>query len=229
MKLYSELASWWSVLTPEGTYDLEAEFFCALLGSEIESIMELGSGIGAMASSFPPHLRSILIDQSSDMIAQSTIRNPNALHVCACVSELFLEERVDAVLIHDSVMYMNTSAMLYEMFACAYRHLNTGGMVLVVPDVVREFFSEHSLSGGAQEGARAIQLLEWHWKPKESHDTYQLEFSVLTRDGEVVQSHHETHTLGLYSIQEYTQALKDTGFQIVEVQEEGRYFLAQKK
>ena len=64
MHLYSSLASWWSVLTPPGTYDMEAEFFCALLGTDIDSLMELGSGIGAMASSVPQHIRCVLVDQS---------------------------------------------------------------------------------------------------------------------------------------------------------------------
>ena len=228
MKLYSELASWWSVLTPEGTYDLEAEFFCALLGTEIESIMELGAGIGAMAASFPTHIRCILVDHSPQMIEQSKLRNPESVHICGDVRDVFLEERVDAILIHDAVMYMETPTKLREMFTCAYRHLKKGGKVLVVPDVVREFFEEHSLSGGAEEANRAIQILEWHWQPEDAQQTYQLEFSLLTREDGIVRSHHESHTLGLYSIEEYTQALTDIGFQIIEVQEEGRFFLAEK-
>ena len=228
MQLYSTFAQWWSILTPEGTYDLEAEFFCALLGTDIKSIMELGSGIGAMASSFPSHLHCILVDQSPQMIAQSRLRNPKATHVCARVQEVFLEERVDAVLIHDAVMYMNSLQKLHEMFLCAYRHLNPGGSVLVVPDVVFETFEEHSLSGGAQEDGRAIQVLEWHWKPEPETKSYQVEFSILTRENGVVSSHHESHTLGLYRIEEYRQILEDVGFSIVEIEEEGRYFLAKR-
>ena len=228
MQLYSTLAAWWSVLTPEGTYDLEAEFFCAMLGTDIQSIMELGSGIGAMASSFPPHLRCILVDQSPQMIEQSTLRNPLATHICAPIQDVYLEEKVDAVLIHDAVMYMNTLQKLREMFLCAYRHLHPGGHVLIVPDVVRETFEEHSLSGGADDGTRAIQVLEWHWQPKPESKTYQVEFSVLTRENGHISSFHESHTLGLYLIEEYAQVLRDVGFSIVEIEEDGRYFLAKK-
>ena len=228
MQLYSTLAPWWSVLTPQGTYDLEAEFFCALLGTDIKSIMELGSGIGAMASSFPSHLHCVLIDQSPQMIEQSRVRNPQAIHICAPIQDVFLEEKVDAVLIHDAVMYMNTLQKLQEMFLCAYRHLHPGGCVLVVPDVVLETFEEHALSGGAVNGQRAIQVLEWHWRPNPKDKNYQVEFSVLTRENGVVSSHHESHILGLYRIAEYAQVLQEVGFSIVEIQEEGRYFLAKK-
>lgn len=228
MQLYSSLASWWSVLTPAGTYDMEAEFFCALLGEDITSIMELGSGIGAMAASFPEHISSILVDKSEEMLQQSRMRNPHAIHVCADVADVFLDSRVDAVLIHDAVMYMNTPEKLSAMFSCAYRHLKQGGRVLVVPDVVREYFEEHSLSGGGEEEGKAIQVLEWHWQPKSSIHTYQLEFSLIMREGDVVSTHHESHTLGLYSMEEYEQALCTAGFRILEVQEEGQYFLAEK-
>lgn len=228
MQLYSNLAHWWSVLTPEGTYDLEAEFFCALLGTEIQSIMELGSGIGAMAASFPRHLRCTLVDESPQMIEQSLLRNPDAVHICDSVANVFLKDRVDAVLIHDAVMYMNTPTKLKEMFVCAFRHVREGGHVLVVPDVVRETFEEHSLSGGAIESDRAIQVLEWHWRPDPHGSTYQVEFSILTREEGKISSFHESHTLGLYSIEEYSQSLSDVGFQIVEIEEDGKYFLAKK-
>ena len=99
---------------------------------------------------------------------------------------------------------------------------------MVVPDVVFEMFEEHSLSGGAQEGGRAIQVLEWHWKPEPETKSYQVEFSILTRENGVVSSHHESHTLGLYRIEEYRQVLEDVGFSIVEIEEEGKYFLAKK-
>lgn len=228
MQLYSSLASWWSVLTPKGTYDMEAEFFCSLLGEDIASIMELGSGIGAMASSFPVHIRAILVDESEEMLAESRLRNPHSEHICADVAHLSIQTQVDAVLIHDAIMYMNTPEKLAHMFSCAYRHLKAGGRVLVVPDVVREFFEEHSLSGGGEEGERAIQVLEWHWLPQKSVNTYQVEFSLIMKEAEKISTHHESHILGLYSMEEYEQALCDAGFEILDIHEEGHYFLAQK-
>jgi len=228
MEVYSSLASWWSVLTPLGTYDMEAEFFYALLGEDIQSVMELGSGIGAMASSMPAHVHCILVDRSEDMLIESRKRNPKARHICSCVSNLSIEERVDAVLIHDAVMYMTTEQQLKEMMECGYRHLRSGGMILVVPDVVKEYFSEHSLSGGAEDGEKSIQLLEWHWDRDASDQTYQLELSLLMREGSTIRAHHESHTLGLFSISQYTETLESVGFSIVEIEAEGRYFLAKK-
>ena len=228
MEVYTSLAPWWSVLTPPGTYDMEAQFFLSLLGPEIRSLMELGSGIGAIASSMPQDIQCILVDRSEEMLTESRKRNPIAQHVCACVSDLSLRDRVDAVLIHDAIMYMTTEKQLLEMFSCAYRHLREGGKILVVPDVVKEYFHEHALHGGAQEGEKTIQLMEWHWDPTANDKTYQLELSLLMREGDAIRSHHETHTLGLFSVLEYTDALENVGFSMSTVDPEGRYFLAKK-
>ena len=228
MKVYTSLAPWWSVLTPPGTYDVEAEFFLSLLGADIQSILELGAGIGAIASSFPAHLERILVDRSAEMLNESKKRNPTAEHICSCAFDLYLSHRVDAVLIHDSIMYMTNIGQLEEMFACGYRHLNPEGRILVVPDVVREYFHEHALSGGAEEDNKSIQMMEWHWDPNPHDQTYQMELSLLMREDGTVHAHHESHTLGLFTIKEYCDALEKVGFSAIDVGTEGRYFLAKK-
>ena len=176
----------------------------------------------------PHHIQCILVDRSEEMLIESRKRNPKAQHICSCVSDLSLHERVDAVLIHDAIMYMTTEKQLHEMFSCAYRHLCKGGTILVVPDVVKECFHEHALSGGAQEEEKAIQMMEWHWDPNSNDSTYQLELSFLMREGDSIVSHHETHILGLFSVSEYTSALEAVGFSMITVEREGRYFLAKK-
>ena len=49
---------------------------------------------------------------------------------------------------------------------------------LAVSTSVDETFEEHSLSGGADDGSRAIQVLEWHWRPKPNKKNYILFFRI---------------------------------------------------
>ena len=92
MEMYRSLAHWWSVLTPEGTYDVEAYFFWELLGKP-KSILELGSGIGALAASFPNDVHCTLVDRAKEMIEQSVVRNPLAVHICADIEDLSISKR----------------------------------------------------------------------------------------------------------------------------------------
>ena len=70
MKLYSELAVCWSILTPQGTYDHEAQFFYELL-SRPKNLLELGSGIGAIVESLTPFVSCTLVDQAPEMLKYS--------------------------------------------------------------------------------------------------------------------------------------------------------------
>ena len=227
MEMYRSLAHWWSILTPEGTYDVEANLFWELLARP-KSMLELGSGIGAIAASLGHLVACTLVDRSSEMLAQSRLRNPNATHVCSDIESLSLAAQFDSVLFHDAVMYMTSRSQLIASFQTAWKHLAKGGRFLVVPDCVRETFVERSMSGGAARDGRAVQLMEWHWAEKGEVTNYRVEFSFLFREDGRVFSHHETHLHGLFSISEYTKALGAANFHLLDVEPEGRYFLAQK-
>ena len=217
-RLYRDLAPWWSVLTPPGTYSGEAEAFLALLrqaAGGVSSLLELGSGIGAIAECLPERLEVVLADSSEEMLAQSRLRNPGREHVLSDMRSMRLGRQFDAVLLHDAVMYMSTPECLASAVATAASHLREGGGLLLVPDVVEEGFFEHAVSGGATEGSRSVQLLEWHWDPVQGDGSYRAEFSLLLREGGVVQAVHESHVLGLHSAEAYAAALSAAGFKLV--------------
>ena len=217
-RLYSDLAPWWSVLTPPGTYAAEADAFLCLFqqaAGEVGSILELGSGIGAIAECLPMDLEVVLSDSSEAMLAQSRLRNPDREHVLGDMRSMRLGRRFDAVLLHDAVMYMSTPASLAAAVSTAAAHLREGGAVLLVPDTVEESFCEHSLAGGASEGERSVQLLEWHWDPVSGDGSYRAEFSLLLREGGEVRAVHESHVLGLHSVEAYAAALAGAGFRLV--------------
>jgi hypothetical protein len=114
--------------------------------------------------------------------------------VKADILSLDLGRHFDAVLMHDAVMYLQSKAELSRALEIARAHCRPGGAILFIPDLVREDFQTGTtLVGG---GAR---LTEWHWDPDPSDDLFQVEFSMMVREGGKVECIHESHTMSLFS------------------------------
>ena len=235
MKLYSELADWWPLLTPPGTYTEEAQVLNALLrqgNRDLRHIIEFGSGGGHLAADFPKDLQITLVDNSPEMLEVSRQINPEKEHILGDMRDLHSNRQYDAVLVHDAVMYLQTREDIFSMLSTAYRQLTPGGCILLVPDYIKESFAENSISGGAADERRAIQLMEWAWDPIPDDEKYQVEFSILTRQNNTIQSFHETHYMGLFDISTWVNLLNKSGFTLVVPEIEywfgGEIFLARK-
>ena len=94
-RLYTDLASWWPLLSPPEHYEEEAEVIIAFLrealGTVPATILELGSGGGNSASYLKRHAAMTLVDLSPGMLAVSRKLNPECRarrgrHAHACAS-----------------------------------------------------------------------------------------------------------------------------------------------
>lgn len=238
MRLYDDLAHLWPLLSPPDEYGEEAELVADWItrahGTPIRSLLELGSGAGHLASQLPRGWDLTLVDRAPEMLALSRELVPRAAHVEADLRTLDLGRTFDAVLLHDAVMYLTSAEDLSRAFATAARHLEPGGVLLVLPDVVKDEFEEMTLGSGTSETDPAVRLLEWHWDPDPTDDTYAVEFALLVRqpDGAVT-CHHDRHTMGLFSRAEWVRLLRASGFELLEPdpfdsREGGVVFLARK-
>jgi len=86
-RLYTDLASWWPLLSdPDGDdYAEEAAFARQVLIDACDApprtLLELGSGGGNNASHLKAHFQLTLVDLSPDMLAVSRALNPECDHV----------------------------------------------------------------------------------------------------------------------------------------------------
>jgi len=232
MKLYSTLAPYYSILNPHGIYDAEVWHYLSVIQErtdKLHRIIEFGCGVGAMAESLPSNLEVTLVDISEEMLQESRKRNPHKEHICCDIRHISLsnvKKKADAILLHDAVMYLTTEDDLYQTFVSAKNCLREEGILLIVPDVYLENFEEHFLAGG-EDGfidsiPVSVRLTEWHWRSSEQRNRIFVEFSMLVRHGEQdVQNIHETHTLGLFSREQYAHNLQKAGFTHIEFREDG--------
>jgi SAM-dependent methyltransferase len=217
-RLYSDLASWFHLLTPPDEYAEEAEVFRRLLvegvKGSVRTVLELGSGGGNNAFHLKHHFELTLTDLSEDMLAASRRINPECVHIQGDMRTLRLGVKFDAVFVHDAIDYMANMEDLRAAVVTAFVHCRPGGVALFVPDYVRETFRPRTEHGGNDDGPRGLRYLEWDWDPDPDDDTYIVDFAYLLRheDGSV-RAEHDRHLCGLFGRDTWLDLLRGAGFE----------------
>lgn len=236
-KLYSELASWWPLLSPPEDYVDEAAFFRQVFVDAklptTPTLIELGSGGGSNAF----HLKSLfarvtLTDLSPHMLAISRSLNPDCEHIEGDMRTIRLSFQADVVFTHDAIDYMTTLVDLRQALETAFVHCKPGGLALFVPDYVRETFAPSTEHGGTDGPERGLRYLEWTYDPDESDTTYTTEYVYALKEGsQPVHVEHDTHVCGLFPRAEWLRLLGEVGFATEIVRdEEGRdIFVARRR
>ena len=154
LKMYSDLAAWWPLLSPPEEYAEEAAFFERLFLSAglpaAPTLLELGCGGGSNAYYLKRAFAHVtLTDLSPAMLAVSQALNPECEHRPGDMRTLRLRREFDAVFIHDAIEYMTSLADLRQALTTAWVHCRPGGCALFVPDHVRETFEPSTQQGGS--------------------------------------------------------------------------------
>lgn len=220
-RLYTDLAPWWTLLSPPESYIEDARLvhglLCQALGRAPASLLELGCGGGTLASWLPPELALVLSDLSPEMLALAAARNPRAETVAADLRTLRLGRRFDSVLVHDALMYLLTEEDVAAALATARAHLEPGGALLLIPDFTAEsVYPGTDAGGGEDESGRAARLLEWRWDPDPDDHLFQVEMALLLREADgTVTSVHDQHTMAAHPTETWFRLIKEAGFRPV--------------
>ena len=217
-RLYSDLATWFHLLTAPEDYAEEADFYRRAIISACDrapqTMLELGSGGGNNASHLKSHFQLTLVDLSQEMVTTSEDLNPECEHIQGDMRNIRLERLFDAILIHDAIMYMTTEDDLLQAMKTAYVHCSPGGAALFAPDHVRETFRPSTEHGGHDGQMRALRYLDWTWDPHPEDTTYVSDMVYLIKDeNDQVSVEYDRHILGIFPRQTWLTLLRDSGFQ----------------
>jgi SAM-dependent methyltransferase len=218
MRLYSDLAAWWPLMSAPEDYEEEAAFYQrTLLGATprpAQTMLELGSGGGNNASHLKARFRMTLVEPSAGMLAVSRALNPECEHVQGDMRTVRLGRRFDCVFVHDAVCYMTTEADLRAAMETAFVHCAPGGAALFCPDHVRESFPATTTDhGGHDAGSRGLRYLEWTWDPDPADTTYQVDYAYVLREADgSTRVEHDRHVEGLFPRADWLRLLSEVGF-----------------
>ena len=218
MRLYSELAGWFHLLTAPEDYEDEAAEIVRLAEAsgdgQLRTLLELGSGGGNNASHLKLRFECTLTDVSEQMLELSRGLNPECEHVAGDMRTLRLGRTFDVVLAHDAIVYMTTEADLRAALGTAFVHTRPGGVAVFLPDCTRETLRETTRHGGHDGDGRALRYLEWTRDVDPGDTTYEVDYVVALREGDaplrVVQ---DSHVEGVFSRDDWLAWLRETGFE----------------
>lgn len=218
-KLYTELASWFHLLTAPSEYVEEAEFVrrtLFALDPQPRTMLELGCGGGNNASHLKSHFKMTLTDVTDGMLDVSRGLNPECEHVPGDMRTVRLGRTFDAVFIHDAIMYITTLDDLHLVAETAFAHLKPGGAVFVQPDHTRETYESKSEHGGHDgEDGRGLRYVSWTHDPDPNDTTYLVEMAYLLKEDDGSISHvYDRHTFGLFGRNDWIETMSERGFEV---------------
>jgi SAM-dependent methyltransferase len=222
MRIYSELAPWYLLLTHPSDYAEEADFIERVIEAVLEgtatTLLELGCGSGANASYLKRRYRCTLTDVSEDMLAISRDLNPECEHVQGDMRSLRLGSSFDAVLVHDAISYMLTEEDLGAAIGTVAEHLRPGGVAVLIPDTTREMFSPVTRHGGHDgEDGRSLRYLEWITDPDPADSTADMDFVLALREpGKPLRIEHDRHVFGVFPESTWRRLMENAGLELVD-------------
>jgi SAM-dependent methyltransferase len=215
-RLYGDLAAWWPLLSPPEEYAEEASIYREILlhsaASDVERVLELGSGGGNNASYLKTQFFMTLVDRSEPMLEVSRALNPECAHFQGDMRTVRLGEVFDAVFLHDALSYLTDIEDVIATARTAREHCSPSGVALFVPDYVSETFEPGTEHGGSDEGPRGLRYLQWVWDSDPSDTMFEADMVYLLRDGDEVSVVHDRHPQGLFPTAMWLGALSTAGF-----------------
>jgi SAM-dependent methyltransferase len=222
LRLYSDLAPWFHLLTHPKDYVEEADFIARVVDEvadgDARTLLELGSGGGNNASHLKARFDLTLTDLSDEMLELSRSLNPECEHVQGDMRTLRIGREFDAVLVHDAIAYMASEEDVRATLATVVAHLRPGGAALLLPDTTRELLTEGVETGGHDgDDGRSLRYLHWTRDDDPEDDTYQVDFVVLLREpGQPTRVVHELHIEGLFSEATWRRLIEEADLELVE-------------
>jgi SAM-dependent methyltransferase len=213
VRLYSEFADWFALLTPPSEYRREAGAFAKLLlrhsTRRPRTLLELGSGGGHNASHLKRRFRMTLVDRSPAMLKASRRLNRECEHRRGDMRTVRLGRAFDAVFIHDALMHLVTERDLARTLATAAAHLRDGGVALFAPDFVKETFRPGVESGESRKNGREIRWMGWDVEGRAT-----LAY-VMKEPGRNLRAAIDRFRFGLFSRATWMRLLRAAGFRAI--------------
>jgi SAM-dependent methyltransferase len=218
-KLYQDLVWAFQIMTPPEDYEYECGLYAEWIKKHsripARTLLNLGCGAGHHDSHLKKHFQITGSDLSEAMLKEALKLNPEIEYIPGDMRELRLNREFDVVAIFDSIPYMLTREDLRKVFVTAAAHLKPGGVLLVVPDLIKETFVQNATSQIIHsQGNVDLAYIENHYDPDPADTTVEITMLFLIRRDGKLTIETDRHVCGLFPESVWRETLTETGFDI---------------
>ena len=214
--LYTTFASLWPLFSPPEDYVEEVETFRRrFLRHGVRdgaSVLHLGSGGGSIDYNLKQYYHVVGVELSPDMIAQAQRINPEVEYVQGDIRNVRLGRTFDAALVHDAISYMTSVRELEAVYETAAQHLLPGGVMVALPEEVRERANLEPSAETRTTGDITLTVMETHFDADRDDNSQEAVYVFLVRDRNGVRVVLDRHTTGIFELSEFLGAMERSGF-----------------
>lgn len=234
-RLYHDLSWIWPYWEDVSDYleemDIIVRFFREHSDFEPKTILDLGCGGGKNAYWLRRHFEVTGIDLSPQMLEHFKKLNPESRYYQADMRSFDLGIEFDGIFINDAVNHMTSREELAEVFRQSYKHLRSGGVMIVVGENTKENF-RHDTTTVIKASSKLkpknidITIIENSYDKAPDDDIFETTLVYLIRESGSLRIEHETWELGIFEMDYWRKALTETGFEVIEEElqlEDGTY------
>ncbi|MCU0610609.1 MAG: class I SAM-dependent methyltransferase [Candidatus Eisenbacteria bacterium] len=225
-RLYDDLAWLWPLWgAAEGDYALWCAQVVRLIRQyatgSLGTILDIGCGGGKNAFNLKRHLQVTGLDLSPAMLELARALNPESEFLQGDMRSLELRRRFDCILLDDAITYMVTREDLAAAFAGAFRHLRSGGVMVVSPDETKETFQQNRTRVSyaetkAKPESIDVVFVENDYDPDPADDQFDGTLVYLIREAGRLRVETDRHVLGLFPLEVWRTTLRSAGFEVHE-------------
>ena len=226
MKLYNDLAWLWPMWGDPADY----ADYCRYVTDQIRkhtrrqgsTLLDIGCGGGKNILNLKQGFTVTGMDLSPAMLAQAKQLNPECNFFEGDMRSFNYDQTFDAILMDDSISYMNSRKDFEAAFKTAYAHLKSGGVMVVTADVTKETFQQNkTITTPSTSDGLDVVFIENVYDPDPTDDQYEATIIYLIRDFGQQRIETDHWILGIFSLDTWRTVLRETGFEI----HEGQYTL----
>ncbi|MDX9741955.1 MAG: class I SAM-dependent methyltransferase [Gammaproteobacteria bacterium] len=220
--LYTDLAWLWPMW---GDATQEYAHYCEHVAAQIrryakrpvDTLLDIGCGGGKNVLNLKRDFIVTGVDISPSMLAQANRLNPECTFVEGDMRSCSLGRTFDAVLMDDAISHMNCLSDFTAAFRTAHAHLNTGGVLIVTPDVTPESFVQNrTTTTTAERDGVEVVFVENVYDPEPADEHYETTILYLIRDGGQLRIETDRWTMGIFPLETWRRVLRETGFELHE-------------
>ena len=221
---YTDLAWTELIISSPEEYREETELFCKAIinnsKNRPQALLHLGCGAGINDYTFKKHFKVTGVDISNEMLKIARKLNPEVEYIHGDMREIRLKVRFDAVAVPDSIGYMTTERDLRRAINTAYRHLNTGGILLIVASMRDNFKENNFVYTGSKKD---IKITVFENNCITTKTSYEATLVYLVRRKNKLEIYADKHTIGLFNLITWKKLLKEKGFSLKKINAENTY------